>query len=64
MVPSLGGFSDRLIGAGIAWHCTRDITERIDYYRVEKPDFASNAIRGGGTSVPHRQGPLPGRRRE
>lgn len=63
MVPSAGNFSDRLMGMAIAWHCTRDLASRVDYYRARHPTEAGNAIRVH-TSVPRREGPIPGRRRE
>lgn len=64
MGPSLGNFSDRVMGMGIVWHCTRDLAERVDYYKATKPSFVSQAMRGESTSVPKWSGPLPGRRRE
>lgn len=65
MGPSLGNFSDRVMGIGIVWYCTRDIAARVDYYRAQKPDLEGlRAASRGGTSVPRREGPMPGRRRE
>jgi len=61
MVPSSGNFSDRVMGMGIVWFCTRDIASRVDYYRARHPSEASSAVRGY-TSVPRRDGPIPGRR--
>jgi hypothetical protein len=63
MVPSTGNFSDRVMGMGIAWYCTRDLASRVDYYRARHPSEAAQALRPG-TSVPRRAGPIPGRRRE
>lgn len=63
MVPSTGNFSDRVMGMGIAWYCTRDMATRVDYYKSRHPSEAAHAIRMG-TSVPRRDGPIPGRRRE
>lgn len=63
MVPSAGNYSDRVMGMAIAWYCTRDLAARVDYYRARRPSESSSALRSG-TSVPRREGPIPGRRRE
>ena len=60
----LGNFSDRVMGMGIAWYCTRDLAERVDYYKAPKPSFISRLAAGGGTTVPKWEGPRPGRRSE
>lgn len=62
MGPSLGNFSDRVMGFGIGYYCTRDLAERVDYYRAEKPEFIKQI--GSFMSVPIPSGPLPGRRNE
>jgi hypothetical protein len=66
MVPSLGGFSDRLMGMVIAWAVSRDLAAKTDYYRVEAPQLEGlrRALGGGSTSVPRASGPRPGRRAE
>lgn len=63
MGPSSGNFSDRVMGMSIAWYCTRDLAERVDYYRAPMLSESSAPFRLS-TSVPRREGPIPGRRRE
>jgi hypothetical protein len=36
MEPSIGNFSDRLMAMGIAWFCTRDMADRVDYYASKR----------------------------
>lgn len=61
MVPSSGNFSDRLIGMALAWHCTRDLAARVDYYKPKRPEFLRpNTSMGPGVSVPRWQGPRLG----
>lgn len=62
MEPSAGNFSDRVMGMAIAWYCSRSMADQVDYYRAAKPSEVAKALRPG-TSVPRREGPIPGRRR-
>lgn len=64
MAPSIGAFSDLLMGFGIGWYATRDLASRIDYYKPPVPNLGTRIASTGGTSVPNRSGPIPGRRRE
>lgn len=67
MEPSLGNYSDRIMGLAIVYWCTRELAERIDYYapkRVAELGHPSR-VNGAGVSVPKFEGPRPGvRRRE
>lgn len=50
MVPSTGSFSDRIIAAALAYHTTRDIAGRVNYYKA--PKLGQDTFSVGGTSVP------------
>lgn len=63
MVPSAGNFSDRLMGMGIVWYCTRDLASRVDYYKAPRLNESSNSLRGS-VSVPRFNGPRLGVRPE
>jgi hypothetical protein len=60
MEPSLGNFSDCLMGMGIVWYATRDLAARVDYYRAPRPDFASQAVSTTMATAPKWRGNLPG----
>lgn len=61
MVPSSGNYSDRLIAIALAWHCSRDMAARVDYYKPKRPEFLKpNLSVGPGVSVPKWQGPRLG----
>lgn len=64
MEPSLGNFSDRVMGIGIVYYCTRDLAEKVDYYAAKKVrDIGMRPKMGlGGTSVPRFEGPRFGLR--
>lgn len=63
MEPSLGNFSDCLMGMGIAWWCTRDMASRVDYYKAQRPDFSAQSVSMSSVTIPRWSGPLPGVRR-
>lgn len=62
MEPSLGNFSDRLMGLGIVYFATRDLAERVDYYAAKRVSQLGLPSRpdGGGVSVPRWEGPRLG----
>jgi hypothetical protein len=62
MNPSPGNFSDRLMGMGIVWYCTRDLAARVDYYRAQRPDFSTQAVSGAMATVPRWSGRRDGYR--
>jgi hypothetical protein len=59
MEPSVGQFSDRLIGMAIAWYTSRDAATRINMDRSPRTSEISVGRRGG-TSVPKFEGPRLG----
>lgn len=63
MEPSLGNYSDCLMGMGIVWYCSRDIATRTDYYKSQRPDFASQSVSTTMATVPNWRGNLPGVRK-
>lgn len=64
MGPSLGNFSDRVMGMGIAWYTTRDMASRVDYYKSRIPmGLGQQTFQGPGTTSPKWQGQRPGVRR-
>jgi hypothetical protein len=56
MVPSIGQFSDRLMGMAIAWYASREMAAKIDYDRAPRTADIGRPERAG-TSVPRFQGP-------
>lgn len=62
MEPSLGNYSDRIMGIGIAYFCTRDMAEKIDYYAAKRVSQLGlpPVTHGGGVSVPRWEGPRIG----
>ena len=64
MGPSLGNFSDCVMGMGIIWYCSRDFADRVDYYKPQRPPFIRQAASTGGTTIPRWEGPKFGRRPE
>lgn len=64
MGPSLGNFSDRVMGIGIGWFASRDMASRVDYYKSRSPiQLGESPISGNSTSVPKWQGARHGVRR-
>lgn len=59
MAPSVGQFSDRLMGMAIIWYVTRDMATKLNLDRAPKLSELGGTPRGG-TSVPKFSGPRPG----
>lgn len=60
MGPSVGNFSDRVMGLAIGWAATRDLASRVDYYAVPKVSSLGHVFKSQGTSLPRWQGPRLG----
>lgn len=60
MLPTLGCFSDRIIGAAIAWTITRDLAETVNYDAPRLKEQFRGAIGGSLVSVPQWRGPVGG----
>jgi hypothetical protein len=59
MEPSVGQFSDRLMGMAIIWYVTRDLATKLNMDRAPRVGEINRTQRGG-TSVPKYSGPRLG----
>lgn len=59
MAPSVGQFSDRLMGMAIIWYVTRDMAAKLNLDAAPRTPQLGRSPHGG-TSVPRFNGPRPG----